>query len=73
TLPLLVAVIIVLVRPPAIRALTVGLALSSLYLAWSLAAQQWVDHRVHQALAGTGYQTAPRMVQPMPFSTLLWR
>ena len=73
TLPLLVAVIIALVRPPAIRALTVGLALSSLYLAWSLAAQQWVDHRVHQALAGTGYQTAPRMVQPMPFSTLLWR
>ena len=42
-------------------------------LAWSLAAQQWVDHRVQQALAGTGYQTAPRMVQPMPFSTLLWR
>lgn len=73
TLPLLVAVIIALVRPPAIRALTVGLVLSSLYLAWSLAAQQWVDHRVHQALAGTGYQTAPRMVQPMPFSTLLWR
>jgi len=68
-----VAVIIALVRPPAIRALTVGLVLSSLYLAWSLAAQQWVDHRVHQALAGTGYQTAPRMVQPMPFSTLLWR
>ena len=60
TLPLLVAVIIALVRPPAIRALTVGLALSSLYLAWSLAAQQWVDHRVHQALAGTDYQTAPR-------------
>ncbi|HIB10106.1 MAG TPA: metal-dependent hydrolase, partial [Gemmatimonadetes bacterium] len=73
TLPLLLAVIIALVRPPAIRALTVGLVLSSLYLAWSLAAQQWVDHRVHQALAGTGYQTAPRMVQPMPFSTLLWR
>ena len=73
TLPLLVAVVIALIRPPAIRALTVGLVLSSLYLAWSLAAQQWVDHRVQQALAGTGYQTAPRMVQPMPFSTLLWR
>lgn len=73
TLPLLVAVIIALVRPPAVRALSLGLVLSSLYLAWSLAAQQWVDHRVHQALAGTGYQTAPRLVQPMPFSTLLWR
>lgn len=73
TLPLLVAVIIALVRPPAVRALTVGLVLSSLYLAWSLAAQQWVDHRVEQALAGTGYQKAPRLAQPMPFSTLLWR
>jgi inner membrane protein len=73
TLPLLLAVIIALVRPPAVRALSAGLVLSSLYLAWSLVAQQWVDHRVHQALAGTGYQTAPRMVQPMPFSTLLWR
>lgn len=73
TLPLLVAVLIALIRPPASRALSVGLALSSLYLAWSLVAQQWVDHRVQQALAGTSYQTAPRLVQPMPFSTVLWR
>ncbi len=73
TLPLLVAVLIALIRPPAPRALAVGLVLSSTYLAWSLAAQQWVDHRVQEALAGTGYQKAQRLVQPMPFSTLLWR
>ncbi len=73
TLPLLVAVVIALIRPPAPRALTVGLTLSSLYLAWGLAAQQWVDHRVEQALAGTSYKNAPRLIQPMPFSTVLWR
>lgn len=73
TLPLLAAVIIALIRPPAPRALVVGLLLSTQYLGWSLAAQQWVDHRVQQALAGTGYQHAARLVQPMPFSTLLWR
>lgn len=73
TLPLLIAVIISLVRPPATTALGVGLALSSIYLLWSLAAQQWMTSRVERVLAEHGLEEAPMMVQPMPFSTLLWR
>jgi len=51
TLPLLVAVIVALVRPPAMTALVTGLTLSSLYLCWSLVAQQWMTQRVMPALA----------------------
>ena len=73
TLPLLVAVIVALARPPAMTALATGLTLSSLYLFWSLVAQQWMTQRVMPTLAQRGLSEAPRLVQPMPFSTLLWR
>ncbi|WP_296031648.1 metal-dependent hydrolase [uncultured Alcanivorax sp.] len=73
TLPLLVAVIVALARPPAMTALATGLTLSSLYLCWSLVAQQWMTQRVMPTLAQRGLSEAPRLVQPMPFSTLLWR
>ena len=73
TLPMLVAVIVALARPPAMAALATGLTLSSLYLCWSLVAQQWMTQRVMPTLAQRGLSEAPRLVQPMPFSTLLWR
>lgn len=73
TLPLLIAVIIAIVRPPSVAGLGMGLALSSAYLLWSLAAQHWMTVRVERTLAAHGLEEAPMMVQPMPFSTLLWR
>ncbi|MED5388357.1 MAG: metal-dependent hydrolase [Pseudomonadota bacterium] len=73
TLPLLVAVVVALLRPPAMRALVAGLTLSTLYLGWSLIAQQWMNQRVAPLLAEQGLSEAPRLIQPMPFSTLLWR
>lgn len=73
TLPLLAGIIIFLVRGAATRAVTVGLAMSTLYLGWTLAAQQVISSRVDPALAEVGLQDAPRLVQPMPFNTLLWR
>jgi len=73
TLPLLVAVMVGLIKPPAQRAQHAALALSSLYLVWALGAQALVDRHVEQQLAREGLQEAPRMVQPMPFTTLLWR
>ena len=73
TLPLLIAVLWAVAKPPAGRVLIGGLAVSSLYLAWSVAAQYAMTQRVMPALAERGLSQAPRLVQPMPFSTLLWR
>src|SRR5690554_5097669 len=73
TLPLLVAVIIALARPAAVRVQTAALALSSLYLVWAAGAQALVDLHVGRELARQGLEDAPRMIQPMPFTTLLWR
>jgi inner membrane protein len=73
TLPLLVAVLWAMVKPPAGRVLLGGLALSTLYLVWSVVAQHAMTQRVLPALAERGLSQAPRLVQPMPFSTLLWR
>ncbi|GGY58513.1 metal-dependent hydrolase [Marinobacter zhanjiangensis] len=73
TLPLLFAILYGLLRPPAHRALYASLALSSAYLLWALGAQALVDSRVEDQLADRGLAEAPRMVQPMPFTTLLWR
>lgn len=76
TLPLLVAVVVAALAGDARRggtAVTVGLALSTGYAAWSLAAQAWVDHRVARQLAGTPLTDAPRLVVATPLNTLLWR
>ena len=73
TLPLLAAVIYGVWKPPAPRLQGTALALSSLYLVWALGAQFLVDRRVGDELASQGLAEAPRMVQPMPFTTLLWR
>ncbi|HLV78072.1 MAG TPA: metal-dependent hydrolase [Marinobacter sp.] len=73
TLPLLAGCLAFLIRPPARRAMALGLALSTLYLAWSGVAQQLMTGRVEPALAQAGLKQPKLMVQPMPFTTLLWR
>ncbi|KAA2285267.1 metal-dependent hydrolase [Arenimonas fontis] len=76
TLPLLLAFAWALAagaRPSARTALALGLALSTAYLGWSLAAKALVEREVERSLAGTGLEQAPRFSVPMPFNTLLWR
>ena len=73
TLPLLIGIGLFLIRGQTTRATTVGLVLSTVYLGWTLAAQQIIDNRVSPTLAKLGLDEAPRLVQPMPFNTLLWR
>ncbi|MBW4934702.1 metal-dependent hydrolase [Marinobacter sp. F4206] len=73
TLPLLVGCIVFLARPPARSTVVAGLVLSSLYLGWTLAAQQVITERVRPALAGAGLQNPTLLIQPMPFNTVLWR
>lgn len=73
TLPLLLAIACFLVNPAAPRRLMAGLGVSTLYLGWTLLAQQMIASRVEPALAEAGLSDAPRMVQPMPFNTILWR
>ncbi|TDX31479.1 inner membrane protein [Modicisalibacter xianhensis] len=73
TLPLLISVLYVLARGLRQRALHLGLALSTLYLAFSLGAKLVIDQRMAPVLAARGLQEAPRLVQPTPFNTLLWR
>lgn len=73
TLPLLAGILIYLVRGPQTSALMAGLLLSTLYLGWSATAQQIISERVGPTLAAEGLEDAPRLVQPMPFNTILWR
>jgi len=73
TLPLLAGCIAFLIRPPAVRAVAAGLALSTAYLGWSFVAQQAITERVQPALADAGFEDVELLVQPMPFNTVLWR
>ena len=73
TVPLLIACAVAAVRPQARRALSVGLMVSTTYLGWSLVGQHLITQRALPALADHGIQDAPRLVQPMPFTTILWR
>ena len=73
TLPLLVGITAFLIRGPQTSAIMAGLLLSTLYLGWSATAQQIIQERVGPTLAEEGLEDAPRLVQPMPFNTVLWR
>ncbi|WP_404365384.1 metal-dependent hydrolase [Marinobacter sp.] len=73
TLPLALAILFALWRPRLTGALGLGLLVSTLYLGWSLAAQQMISARVAPALAAEGLSDAPRLIQPMPLTTVLWR
>ena len=78
TLPLLAGLAATLAgqRPRRLHANTIGLLLSTLYLSWSVMAQAIVEDRVREALAQAGdpaARTAPMLVTPTPFNTVLWR
>jgi inner membrane protein len=77
TLPLLAGLALALGRRPArLGWNTAGLAVSTLYVGWSLVAQQHVTAAVHQALAARDGAPVPHarvLVTPTPFNTVLWR
>ncbi|MDJ0910741.1 MAG: metal-dependent hydrolase [Woeseiaceae bacterium] len=76
TLPLLVGVIFMAVRPLTAASGTVlrsALAISVAYIAWSWAAHGIVKGNVEDALADMGLDDAPIFLTPTPFNTLLWR
>ena len=75
TLPLLIGLGVALARPQfaGLRANTVGLAVSTLYLGWSVLAQTHVEQLVHDQLAREGRSGAAFFVTPTPFNTVAWR
>ena len=78
TLPLLLGLLLALVlarwRPAgALRANVWGLALSTAYLAWGVAAQQHVTQIAQASLERQGIQAQALLVTPTPFNTVLWR
>ena len=50
-----------------------GLVLSTLYLGWSVGAQQQATQVARTSLAAQGIATSGLLVTPAPFNTLLWR
>lgn len=72
TLPLLIACIVTALNRSR-RAVVLGLALSTAYIGWSLAAQAYVHRLVERDLAPLGLQDAPRFATPTPLNTVLWR
>lgn len=76
TLPLLVGMIAVLIRPAsqaAGRWLIAGLMWSTLYLGWSWLAQNMVAANARQSLNAQGIDHARLFITPAPLTTLLWR
>ncbi|WP_372609387.1 metal-dependent hydrolase [Halomonas sp.] len=73
SLPLLVGIIIALVTGNGRKGPAWGVTLSSAYLVFALGAKVLVEHRLEPVLAERGLVDAPRLVQPTPFNTLLWR
>lgn len=75
TLPLIVGVVAAL-RLKNTRGLNwnvAGLALSTLYLAWSVGAQQHATQVARAALQQEGIAATSLLVTPAPFNTVLWR
>lgn len=75
TVPLIVGVVAAL-RLRSARGLrwnAAGLVLSTLYLAWGLAAQQHVAQVARASLRAEGIAPAGLLVTPAPFSSVLWR
>ncbi len=78
TVPLVAGVIIALAlrrhsAQKAAWANAAGLALSTLYLGWTVAAQAHVEGVVHRTLGTSGLADGRILVTPTPFNTLLWR
>lgn len=78
TLPLLFGLLLALIwqrrhLDRALRANTLGLMLSTAYLAWGVAVQQHVNALAQASLARQGIQAEKLLVTPTAFNTLLWR
>jgi inner membrane protein len=56
-----------------LRANAVGLAISTAYLAWGVAAQQHVSQIASASLARQGIHAESLLVTPTAFNTVLWR
>jgi inner membrane protein len=75
TLPLIAGVTLALYRPAylGLRLNASMLALSTVYLGWSLLAQAWATEHVLHSLATQGLKPQTLLVTPAPLNTLLWR
>ncbi|MGF1737114.1 metal-dependent hydrolase [Photobacterium satsumensis] len=74
TIPLLVVLLASLLwRDRMAKLCTAGLAVSSLYIVWSLTAMNMIENRVEQQLVGTQLAGKPVFITPTPFNTVLWR
>ncbi|MCD2511192.1 metal-dependent hydrolase [Comamonas endophytica] len=75
TLPLLIGIGVALCRRSfaGLRANRIGLALSCLYLGWSVLAQQYVGGVARESLAAQRIAAPQLLVTPAPLNTLLWR
>ena len=77
TIPLLVGVLGALVlsrqRPGGRRLNTAGLAISTLYLAWSIGAKVYVHEQAEAALVSRDIAPERVLITPAPFTTVLWR
>ncbi len=73
TLPLLAGVGVALFTGSGRRGPTWGLMLSCAYLLFAMGAKGLVEQRLAPLLTAHGLDDAPRLVQPSPFNTLLWR
>lgn len=75
TVPLIVGVVAALRLKNAqgLRWNAAGLLLSTLYLGWSLVAQQQATQVARASLQAQGLAASSLLVTPAPFNTLLWR
>ncbi|WP_457789523.1 metal-dependent hydrolase [Pseudomonas sp. PL-6] len=76
TLPMLVAVVVGLfngLREQAWRVPAVALALSTLYIGFSLAGKYMAEQRVEAELARQGIVAEQLFITPTPLNSLLWR
>ncbi|MEJ2576005.1 MAG: metal-dependent hydrolase [Gammaproteobacteria bacterium] len=76
TMPLAIGVLVAVVAHRsswAYRANLAGLALSTLYLGWSLGAKLYVHHVAEESLAAQGVAAERLLSTPTPFNTVLWR
>ena len=76
TLPLLAGVVAAVAMRGSARGLATnaaGLALSTAYLVWGVAAQQHVERIAHASLAAQGIAAEHVLVTPTAFNSVLWR
>ena len=76
TLPLLLGVLLALAlgrRPAGLKLNAAGLALSTAYIGWSMAAQAHVEGVARKSLAAQGLAADRLLVTPTPFNTIAWR